>query len=185
MKSINLDKIVEIAYDSLINCYADYCYLIEIGYRLNPIGIFIVSQPLNDYCSFIKQILEMTKRDLTNCLYKLLYDGHGETFGNFLDAFNVKMIYQDYRILTKKEYRNIRGLRNQYIDHNSPQKEYYKLELGNMDIQIIKLIQIYNKVISKHDYKLITKEDLDRIKSGARTGVNLMFDNNTHKIIYK
>lgn len=186
MDKIDVHRIADLMRDNIINAYTDYHYLFAIADKLDLKGIPIIGKSLIDYCSFIEEILETIKRDLTNCLYKLLYDGNGKNFRCFLTTFNLQTQYQDYKILSGEEADNIYGLRNEYMDHISPREVEYKIELKNVLPQIMKLIDIYNDVV-KNDSSLkqIKYEYLERVKTGIKNGVNLMFDNETHKIIYK
>lgn len=186
-RDISPQCIAELMCDNLINTYTDYCYIVEIANKLKPKGVPIIAQSWNDYCCCIKEIIEMIQRDLVNCLYKLLCDRtRGSNFEKFLDAFNVKNLYSNYTLLNKNEIKMIKSLRNQYIGHINPSSNKLEVDLKVMQPQIKKLIEIYNNVVKVNsNLKLITDKDLQRIDIGTRNGVSLMFNNETHKILYE
>lgn len=174
----------ELIYNNLINIYSDYSYLISIKSHLNLRGIPIITNELKSYIRFLKHIIEMTQRDFVNNMYKLMYDGNGYNFREFLKDLNLYEQYKSYSILSNKQESIIKALRNKTIDHIAIDN-YKSLSLEEIFPQVNRLIDIYNEIFDKKETgQKITINLLQEIDAFVKAGVNSMFDNECHHIIY-
>lgn len=183
---INDQEKINLIRENLINTYCDYYYIIDVGRKTKKQRNYDDSR-LDSYVIFINQILEMSKRDFINCSYKLLVDKKSFGFNSFcelmLDAYSYKV--NDWYILDPKVKKDLKIIRNNYLSHSSIGSSEIKIILLDIFKQILVLIDKYNEAVKSicHD-KLISDYALSEMQRQIKTGVDQMFENNSHRKVY-
>lgn len=172
-------------YENLYNAYCDYMYLNAIGEKTNN-NYNLHSRTLSNYICFINHIIEMTKRDFVNCIYKLIFDNRSFTFSNFctmiLEEFNYLLPTPNISNIPLKA---MKLLRNNYLSHSTIENINASLTLKDLFESLKDIIYIYNEAIKFVGVgKELSDLNLKTIKENAHCGVNQMFNNISHRKIY-
>lgn len=176
---------IETIYDNLYNAYCDYMYLKAISDNTNN-NYILHSRTLSDYICFVNHIIEMTKRDFFNCIYKLIYDKPSFNFKKFKDMILEKFNYSLHELdISKLPSKSIKLLRNNYVSHSTTENICEKIILEELFEILIDMIQIYNEAVKFIGIgKQLSDINLQIIKESTICGVKQMFNNATHRKIY-